>query len=1043
MNEVYGSMWRKWDLHVHTPKSILCDNYKIDESEKKKFLEYINENSYTDEVNMYYYIRELFNKAVENNIAAIGITDYFFIDGYRFIRETMQDTEKMRTIFKDELIQDNDYLEKIAKILLLPNVEFRTDVVISKKGTNQGKESKQSKLQVHVIFSDELDIDVIEQNFINALQFSTGESECPLNKINVERFGKEMKNRGVGGSGSDLLVGTNSIAVSLNDLRNLCDRKEFKGKTVIVLAEEDQSSIKWEGQAGSTRFKYYNMSDAIFTSNNKTIDWCLSKECEETVGKCLPFLWGSDAHDFEKIFVVDNDKFCWIKADVTFEGLVYALYRFNNRIHIGKVPIELENLKKREHFTIKTLQIVPNKKISGIKWFDSTVYFNPFMTTIIGNKGSGKSAVTDILGYLCNSEQMSAASFLNKDRFLNKKTKFGDDYKATLNFYNKDRESLEKEKLSLELKEQNVEYIKYLPQSYIEEVCNNVDDKFQEEINNTIFNFVNKNDKAGARNINELINLKTSTVTQNLRDLHQELRLINDTIIESEDKSTENYFNEINKELNIIKEQSINHNNQKPKEVAKPKEILESDNAKLFEILNTKKSNIKDKIAEHTDELTNINIQLQEIECFKMKINRIEGEIDKLNTEYSELADKLKLSPNTFANITIQNNEINDYEEVLKQNKQHINTLIYEDPFYNSSTLDNTKLNIEGVNNQLEKINNLNEKIRYIEAVTGLLEDRISREQQAYFSYQEELEKWKTTEKHYLERVEELESTVEYIKNELPKQLQENKERRRGIINRIIDKYFEKKDILREIYKPVQNIIESMDGLKNSNIVFKSYMRLEKDKLISEIINNIDLRKNSKFKENHFVENSVDSTDFEDADSIKQFIETIYSAATEKIDEIGSLIKDRNRFYYFIGSLEYIAPNFTINADGKSLKELSPGGRGIVLLIFYLTLSQGNIPLMIDQPEDNLDNQSVYSKLVPAILEAKKNRQIIIVTHNPNIAIACDSEAIIYCESGNDDKTLNYYTGSIEDEKMNKNILNVLEGTTPAFDIRKKSYNII
>ena len=155
------------------------------------------------------------------------------------------------------------------------------------------------------------------------------------------------------------------------------------------------------------------------------------------------------------------------------------------------------------------------------------------------------------------------------------------------------------------------------------------------------------------------------------------------------------------------------------------------------------------------------------------------------------------------------------------------------------------------------------------------------------------------------------------------------------------------------------------------------------------------------------------------------------------------MIKDRNRFYYFIGSLEYIAPNFTINADGKSLKELSPGGRGIVLLIFYLTLSQGNIPLMIDQPEDNLDNQSVYSKLVPAILEAKKNRQIIIVTHNPNIAIACDSEAIIYCESGNDDKTLNYYTGSIEDEKMNKNILNVLEGTTPAFDIRKKSYNII
>ena len=74
------------------------------------------------------------------------------------------------------------------------------------------------------------------------------------------------------------------------------------------------------------------------------------------------------------------------------------------------------------------------------------------------------------------------------------------------------------------------------------------------------------------------------------------------------------------------------------------------------------------------------------------------------------------------------------------------------------------------------------------------------------------------------------------------------------------------------------------------------------------------------------------------------------------------------------------------------MKELSPGERGMVLLVFYLALSKDNIPLITDQPEDNLDNQSVYKKLVPCINEAKNNRQVIIVTHNPNIAVACDAE---------------------------------------------------
>ena len=56
----------------------------------------------------------------------------------------------------------------------------------------------------------------------------------------------------------------------------------------------------------------------------------------------------------------------------------------------------------------------------------------------------------------------------------------------------------------------------------------------------------------------------------------------------------------------------------------------------------------------------------------------------------------------------------------------------------------------------------------------------------------------------------------------------------------------------------------------------------------------------------------------------------------------------------------------------KDLEQLSPGEKGTVLLIFYLALDKEELPLIIDRTEDNLDNQSVYSKLVPCVLEAKK-----------------------------------------------------------------------
>lgn len=64
-----------------------------------------------------------------------------------------------------------------------------------------------------------------------------------------------------------------------------------------------------------------------------------------------------------------------------------------------------------------------------------------------------------------------------------------------------------------------------------------------------------------------------------------------------------------------------------------------------------------------------------------------------------------------------------------------------------------------------------------------------------------------------------------------------------------------------------------------------------------------------------------------------------------------------------------------------------------------------------------------------------------IVTHNPNIAVACDAEQIIYCEKKADVSQIRYESGAIENPAIRKHVVDVLEGTMPAFDLRRLKYN--
>jgi ATPase subunit of ABC transporter with duplicated ATPase domains len=196
------------------------------------------------------------------------------------------------------------------------------------------------------------------------------------------------------------------------------------------------------------------------------------------------------------------------------------------------------------------------------------------------------------------------------------------------------------------------------------------------------------------------------------------------------------------------------------------------------------------------------------------------------------------------------------------------------------------------------------------------------------------------------------------------------------------------------------------------------------------------------------LEAQLEGADFNTAEGALGFIDSLLASMSKHGEEVLTLHsqlrsgKSTADLYDLLYELEYLQPSYGLRWDGKPVEQLSPGEKGSLLLTFYLLADQSDTPLVIDQPEGNLDNETIYKTLVPAIRYAKHKRQIVLVTHNPNLAINCEADQVIYAEIDKEGgNRVEYKSGSIEDPWINKKIVDVLEGTRPAFDRRSRAYH--
>lgn len=233
-------------------------------------------------------------------------------------------------------------------------------------------------------------------------------------------------------------------------------------------------------------------------------------------------------------------------------------------------------------------------------------------------------------------------------------------------------------------------------------------------------------------------------------------------------------------------------------------------------------------------------------------------------------------------------------------------------------------------------------------------------------------------------------------------------------------------------------------------LVLEEVERLNNDQTKLRIEVNFKGNKD-RFKE--FVRTNVRGSNLRDqaiseiADNYTDLIE-VYKDLKDVGSKVSHILSGGNNLSNFKGKfvdnlnafLTYRVPDkYVIYYNGRPLSEHSLGQRASALILFILTLKENDI-IIIDQPEDDLDNQTIYSDVISELRKLKGSTQFLFATHNPNIPVLGDCEQTISCSY--DNGTISTTAGSIDDPIIQKKIVNIMEGGEEAFNQRKMIYEL-
>ena len=242
-----------------------------------------------------------------------------------------------------------------------------------------------------------------------------------------------------------------------------------------------------------------------------------------------------------------------------------------------------------------------------------------------------------------------------------------------------------------------------------------------------------------------------------------------------------------------------------------------------------------------------------------------------------------------------------------------------------------------------------------------------------------------------------------------------------------------------------------------SDLEFEAEVHDKKQELFDAISGLFDNRNMRPFRDKYHY-NILDKDELDINDGL---FEALWAAMTD-----GTLsFKAGNTLQTALERLfsDWLYVHYSVKSGNDTISNMSPGKKALVLLELIVNLEKSKCPILIDQPEDDLDNRSIYTDLVTYLKAKKHERQIIVVTHNANVVVGADAEEVIIAnqhgkESPNREKRFEYRTGAIENttpvldeckqclpgvlnqKGIQEQICDILEGGKDAFELRRKKY---
>jgi ABC-type lipoprotein export system ATPase subunit len=998
-----GSEWRKWDLHVHSPAS---EGFKGDWPG---------------------FVIQLGNSDCD----VIGINDYFSVAGYKEIQRLLNDSQELASGNKAY----REALEKLKQKTIFPVVECRmNNIVLGKSGTGS------PRINFHIIFSNEVSADDIER-FIRNIK---------------------VKDQSIGNRYVDKAFLLNDVSANFSDIwKDLNTDTTFRGKYLIWIPYDEYGGIDNIDPKTDKLFKeglIYG-ADILGSGNKKQADFFLWKDdrftedqYKEWFGKRKPCIKGSDSHSMnDEIGKLKDhksnptDKYCWIKADPTFRGFCQIINEPEDRVYIGRTPHKIEWVKDNKTCVLARAQIykTTNADIEDV-WFNCDLSISHDMVAVIGNKGSGKSALADILALAGDTDKYEYFSFLDKKKFREKKLAANFEVIGTWTDDSKSHHNLQEDPEA-----NKPETIKYIPQAYLETICTETSadegSAFQYELRKVIFSHIDGAGRLGKESLEDLIAYKTEEIQAELAQHKQDLSQINGIIVGLEQKASPDYKAQIGEALKKKKQELDAHNTNKPSEVPKPDNLTTEQKlvfAKVegdLEAANKSLQSLEEEMRAALDQQKTIAENIAIIVKLEGRLANIENDIAALKRQTENSFSVLGLNIDDTIKLIVDRQPLIRKKELITKQKAEID---------------------ESLSN--ENKDSLISKHAAISTSINILKSQLDAPNKRHQDYLQLLKLWQKRKEEIEggatlpETLRYYEAQLRYIDEQLPADIEENRLKRKETARRICDCIMAVRQIYAELFSPVQSLIENSviikDGFKlsfASAIIQRGFRRDFFDRYISQGVNGSFCGKDPGDQR---LEELLENYDFNDPDQAMEFtfeierhLNTDFRSSKKHAMQVAEQLRKHTNvreLYDFLWSFEYLIPEYSLKLDGKNLTQLSPGERGVLLLVFYLLVDKSSKPIIVDQPEENLDNQTIYHLLIPVIKAVKKRRQIIMVTHNPNIAVVCDAEQIIHAsiDRANNNR-ITYTTGAIEDPTINKLIVNVLEGTRPAFDNRGSKYS--